>query len=113
MLEKKNTIAGLEFSKISSPLVGGQNPSISLRRLDKVEDREKIQIVTEPGTGTHGTAYLDQVWEITFDSGEQTKEITLSTLAFTGQEDLDFYLCANREDGRQNRVKIVVKPSSE
>lgn len=113
VLEKKNTIAGLEFSKISSPLVGGQNPSISLRRLDNVEDREKIQIVTEPGTGTHGTAYLDQVWEITFDSGEQTKEITLSTLAFTGQEDLDFYLCANREDGRQSRLKIVVKPSSE
>ncbi|KXT68409.1 glycosyl hydrolase family 29 (alpha-L-fucosidase) [Streptococcus gordonii] len=81
--------------------------------MDGLKDREKIQFVTEPGTGTHGTAYLDQVWEITYDSGEQTKEITLSTLAFTGQEDLDFYLCANREDGRQSRLKIVVKPSSE
>ncbi len=53
-VEKKNTVlVGLK-NKLSS-CRRGQNLSISLRRLDKVEDREKIQIV-------HGAQYWN-AWD--------------------------------------------------
>ncbi len=71
MLEKeRNTIAGLEFSKIALLLSGGQNLSINSDVWTKWRI-EKIQIVTGPVAGDTGTAYLDQVWEITFATGSR------------------------------------------
>ena len=110
-MEEEKRPSGLVLSQAADTVIGGQSTQISLRRLDGLEQAEQIRLVTEPGTGTHGMAYEDQIWDVTFAPGETRKELALSTLAFTGQEELNFYLCASREDGRQSRIKIKVKGS--
>ena len=111
IMEEEKRPSGLVLSQAADTVIGGQSSQISLRRLDGLEQAEQIRLVTEPGTGTHGTAYEDQIWDVTFAPGETRKELTLLTLAFTGQQELNFYLCASREDGRQSRLKIEVKGS--
>jgi len=111
IMEEEKRPSGLVLSQAADTVIGGQSSQISLRRLDGLEQAEQIRLVTEPGTGTHGMAYEDQIWDVTFAPGESNKELTLSTLAFTGQQELNFYLCASREDGRQSRLKIEVKGS--
>ncbi|MEZ7615974.1 alpha-L-fucosidase [Streptococcus sp. 27098_8_73] len=111
IMEEEKRPSGLVLSQAVDTVIGGQSSQISLRRLDGLEQAEQIRLVTEPGTGTHGTAYEDQIWDVSFAPGETRKELTLSTLAFTGQQELNFYLCASREDGRQSRLKIEVKGS--
>ena len=82
---------------------------ISLCRMDGLEKAERIRITTEPGTGVHGVAYQDQIWDVVFAPGEATKSVNLATIEFGGQKEVYFYLCAIREDGRQSRTKVRVQ----
>ena len=107
-MERKSVDSGLEFSQ-KNIAIAGQTSLISLSRMDGLEKAERIRITTEPGTGVHGVAYQDQIWDVVFAPGEATKSVNLATIEFSGQKEVYFYLCAIREDGRQSRTKVRVQ----
>ena len=108
IMERKSVDSGLEFSQ-KNIAIAGQTSLISLSRMDGLEKAERIRITTEPGTGVHGVAYQDQIWDVVFAPGEATKSVNLATIEFSGQKEVYFYLCAIREDGRQSRTKVRVQ----
>ncbi|MBP2621940.1 alpha-L-fucosidase [Streptococcus panodentis] len=112
-MEKRSCSAALLFERPTYHVASGQSVQVRLQRQDGLTIPESIRLVTEPGTGVHGVAYQDQVFDLHFAAGEAFKEVGIASLAFSGERSLDFYLCASRPDGRQSRTKIIVRNTAD
>ncbi|KXT78951.1 alpha-L-fucosidase [Streptococcus sp. DD13] len=112
VMHQRSSSSGLAFGQECYKVVGGQTVTVQVKRTDNLSQSEVVRLLTEPGTGVHGVAYLDQVVDISFASGETLKEIAVDTLAFSGSSLLDFYMKARRADGTSVVTRIQVNESN-
>lgn len=90
-LSKKEAVQQLEFSEKSLAVTKGENVHFTVKRIEFSSPLE-AKISIQPGTGVHGVAYRDEIQVLAFQVGETEKKLTLPTLYFAGDKNLDFYL---------------------
>ena len=90
-LSKKEAVQQLEFSEKSLAVTKGENVRFTVKRRESNSPLE-AKISIQPGTGVHGVVYRDEIQVLVFQVGETEKKLTLPTLYFAGDKNLDFYL---------------------
>ena len=90
-LSRKEVVQQLEFSEKSLAVTKGENVHFTVKRIESSRPLE-AKISIQPGTGVHGVAYRDEIQVLAFQVGETEKKLTLPTLYFAGDKNLDFYL---------------------